>query len=260
MVTAGIDVGSLTAKAVIMEYETRRVIGSHLMPTGHDPSRSGLRVLSGALDAAGICADDIHASVGTGYGRVAIEGVDWRITEISCHARGAWHIEPGTKTVIDIGGQDAKVIRVDDRGNALDFQMNDRCAAGTGRFFEIMADAMEIDLADFGDLAVSSDSPAELSSTCTVFAESEVVGLLAEGRALSDIAAGLCDAVARRIVAMANRLDIEPPLVLCGGVARNRGVREALQRHLGTRVVVPDVPQLVGALGAAVLAGEKAQK
>lgn len=260
MITAGIDIGSLTAKAVVLDSDGGVPLGSHLAPTGHRPADAGVRVLEAAVEDAGIDTEQIEASVGTGYGRVAMEGVDWRITEISCHARGAWHVEPGVKTVIDIGGQDAKVIRVDERGNALDFEMNDRCAAGTGRFFEVMAEAMEIRLDELGGLAVSAEEPAELSSTCTVFAESEVVGLLADGRSIASIAAGLCDAVARRVIAMANRLTVEPPILLCGGVAHNIGVREALQRHLKREVVVPDHPQLVGAIGAAVLAGERMRK
>ena len=208
---------------------------------------------------AGLTRGDIDALVATGYGRIAVEQADWRITEISCHARGARHLLPGVRTVIDLGGQDAKVISLDDDGRPLDFEMNDRCAAGTGRFFELMSVALNVTLPEFGDIALQAQSPAPISNTCTVFAESEVIGLLAEGRSVAEIAAGLCESVARRVLQLANRLHVRGPGVFCGGVAYNRGVLAALRRVMGMEVVVPEQPQLVGALGAALLAVERSQ-
>ena len=258
MITAGVDVGALTTKAVILDWDTGRPLGHYLMPTGPAPQQAGSAALAGALADAGLPAQAIQASVGTGYGRVALQAVDWCITEISCHARGVWHLLPDAHTVIDLGGQDAKVICLDEAGWPLDFEMNDRCAAGTGRFLEVMAAALGVQLQQLGELAAAADSPAPLSSTCTVFAESEVIGLLAENWRVPDIAAGLCQAIAERILQMTNRLQVRPQVVMCGGVALNAGVHRALQRALGMEIAVPPQPQLVGALGAAILAGERA--
>jgi len=258
LVTAGIDIGSLTAKAVILDFEAAGLLGQSLMATGRSPEQAGALVLSNALDDAGLQADAVRASVATGYGRGVMQGVERRITEISCHARGARHVVPGARTVIDLGGQDAKVISLDEMGRPLDFEMNDRCAAGTGRFLEVMAGALDVSVGQFGELANSAETAASLSSTCTVFAESEVIGLLTEGRPVAEIAAGLCNAIAQRTLHMANRLRVEPPVVLCGGVALNAGVRRAIDGALGMEVIVPEGPQLVGALGAALLAGEMA--
>ncbi len=229
------------------------------MPTGSLPAEAAVLVLDAALAEAGLARDGIDALVATGYGRIGVERADWRITEISCHARGARHLLPGVRTVIDLGGQDAKVISLDEDGRPLDFEMNDRCAAGTGRFFELMSAALNLTLPEFGDIALQAQVPAPISNTCTVFAESEVIGLLAEGRSVPDIAAGLCESVARRVLQLANRLHVREPVAFCGGVAYNRGVLGALRQVLGLEVVVPEQPQLVGALGAALLAVERSQ-
>lgn len=257
VITSGIDIGSLTSKAVIFDAGTDNVLGSCLVATGSRPRLAAELALQGALDDAGIPQEAIDAAVGTGYGRNCLDAVNWRITEISCHARGAWHLLPGVRTVVDLGGQDAKVICLDEAGRALDFEMNDRCAAGTGRFLEMMAAALDLSLEELGPLAATAPSVATLSSTCTVFAESEVIGLLAEGRDVSQIAAGLCQAIAHRTMQMTNRLQIQPQVMLCGGVARNTGVRKAMEDALAMPITVPREPQLVGALGAAVLAGER---
>ncbi len=266
MITAGIDVGALTAKAVVLDFDMDRPLrqtqgrplGRCLMPTGASPEQAGGAVLVGALEEAGLEAEAIQASVGTGYGRGAVQGVDWRITEISCHARGAWHLMPDARTVIDLGGQDAKAICLDEAGWPLDFEMNDRCAAGTGRFLEVMAAALDVELEELAALAAGAETTATLSSTCTVFAESEVISLLAESRDVAEIAAGLCETIAQRTLQMTNRLQVRPEVVLCGGVALNAGVHRAMERALDMRIVVPPEPQLVGALGAAILAGERA--
>lgn len=257
MITVGVDVGSLTAKAVIIDSIQCQVLGNALLHTGRSPEMAGQAVWHAALEAAELDMSDIEASVGTGYGRIAVKGVDWRITEISCHARGAVQVVPGVRTVIDLGGQDAKVICLDEEGRPLDFEMNDRCAAGTGRFLEVMSLALDITVDELARLAVNATSVAALSSTCTVFAESEVVGLLAENYPIDAIAAGLCETIAQRTLQMANRMHVLSPVVLCGGVALNAGVRKAMERALGCEVTVPPEPQLVGALGAAILAGER---
>lgn len=257
MITAGIDVGSLTAKAIVYDVVEGRILGRALLSMAHDPALAGDRALQMALDQAGLDRAALSATTATGYGRIALEFATYRITEISCHARGVHHLLPRVRTVIDIGGQDSKVTRLDDAGRALDFEMNDRCAAGTGRFLEVMATALGVDLKGLGDFALASQSPAELSSTCTVFAESEVVGLLAQGRDRADLAAGLCRAVARRVAAMTQRLGLEADLAFTGGVALNAGVRQALADVLEMPVTVPPDPQLTGALGAAILASER---
>ena len=257
MLTAGVDVGSLTAKAVVWDSAAGQVRGRSLLRLAHDPAAAGRLALAEALEQAGLEATDLDAISGTGYGRIALDFVDTRITEISCHARGVHHLLPRTRTALDIGGQDCKVIVLDDAGRALDFEMNDRCAAGTGRFLEVMAGALGVDLAGLSELALSSRAPASLSSTCTVFAESEVIGLLAQGRNRADLAAGLCLAVAQRVVAMTQRTGLLPEIALTGGVALNRAVQEALQRLVATPIVVPADPQLTGALGAALLAAER---
>lgn len=257
MITAGIDVGSLTAKAIVWDAGAQAVLGRALLSMAHDPAQAGATALQTALQQAGLTDADIKASTGTGYGRIALPFVTYRTTEISCHARGVHHLLPAVRTVIDVGGQDSKVTRLDEAGRALDFEMNDRCAAGTGRFLEVMAVALGVELPGLAQLALHSTRPASLSSTCTVFAESEVVGLLAQGRERSDLAAGLCRAVAQRVVAMTQRLGLEPEVAFTGGVALNEGVRQALEQALGLPVIVPPNPQLTGALGAALLAAER---
>lgn len=257
LITAGIDVGSLTAKAIVFDHEAREVVGRSLVSLTQDPAQAGRLALEEALAGAGVREAELAGTTATGYGRIALPFATYRITEISCHARGVHHLLPEVRTVIDVGGQDSKVTRLDDRGRALDFEMNDRCAAGTGRFLEVMAKALGVDLEGLAALALASEAPAALSSTCTVFAESEVVGLLAQGRSCEDLAAGLCQSVARRVVAMVQRLGLEPDVAFTGGVALNEGVREALAQVLGAPITVPADPQLTGALGAALLAAER---
>lgn len=259
MITCGVDVGSLTAKAVVYDSLTGRVCGQALQRTEYNSEVAGREVLQTALEQAGLQFEDLSALTATGYGRVVLEFATYRLTEITCHARGVHHLLPEVRTVIDIGGQDSKVTRLDEQGRPLDFEMNDRCAAGTGRFLEVMAGALGVDLAGLAALALTAHEPVTLSSTCTVFAESEVVGLLAHGRDRAEVAAGLCGAVAQRVVAMARRTGIEHPVAFTGGVALNAGVRRALSDLLGEVVVMPAEPQLTGALGAALLAAERKQ-
>lgn len=259
MITGGVDVGSLTAKAVIYDHTRNCVCGQALRRTEYNSETAGHEVLQAALLQAEVGRDELTAITATGYGRVALDFATYRLTEITCHARGVHHLLPAVRTVFDIGGQDSKVTRLDGHGRPLDFEMNDRCAAGTGRFLEVMAEALGVDLAGLAELALTAPAAITLSSTCTVFAESEVVGLLAQGHDRGEVAAGLCQAVAQRVVAMGGRLGVESPVAFTGGVALNEGVRRALTRLLEKPVAIPTNPQLTGALGAALLAGERRQ-
>lgn len=255
-IVCGLDIGSLTAKAVVLAVSSLRVLGQALVTGTTNPEEAGERALREALAQAGLQPDDVTTVVGTGYGRGAVSLISGRITEITCHARGVHHLLPQVRTVVDVGGQDSKAIVLDQGGRVLDFEMNDRCAAGTGRFLEVMAAALGTDLAGFVELAEHSGCPAQISSTCTVFAESEVVGLLAQGTPPADVAAGLCAAVAQRVAALVWRLGLQPPVAFTGGVALNDPVATALAAALGVALLRPGAPQMTGALGAALLAAE----
>jgi len=201
---------------------------------------------------------DIGRVVATGYGRAAIEGADETITEITCHARGAYRFNPAACSVIDIGGQDSKVIRIGQGGRVEDFAMNDKCAAGTGRFLEKTSASLGVPLEGIGEAAAAARERLQISSMCTVFAESEVISLVAEGKSVEDILRGLCFAIAIRNKALFTRAGARAPYMMTGGVARNAGVVRALEEILGEQVYVPDEPELAGALGAAILAMDKA--
>ena len=252
---AGIDIGSLTCDAVIID-ETPRILSSAIVLTGARSRNAIESAYNQAIEAAGLNGGKVSGLVSTGYGREQVEGRQKSITEISCHAKGAFFLFPKTSLILDIGGQDSKTIRVSEEGHVMDFAMNDKCAAGTGRFFEVMARALEIDLDDMGALAARSTKSLSISSMCTVFAESEVVSLVARGEKVKDIVAGLCKAVAERTRALAHRVGISPEVTMTGGVAKNLGVVRALEELLGHKFNIPDEPQIVGALGAALYARE----
>ncbi|MCK4323402.1 MAG: 2-hydroxyglutaryl-CoA dehydratase [Armatimonadetes bacterium] len=252
-ITAGVDIGSLTAKAVVVDSVTHEILGDALAPTGHQPPVAGEHVLRQALQEADVSLDNIDRLVATGYGRASIKAADQRFTEISCLAAGIHHLLPEVRTAVDIGGQDSKVITLDEAGCAEGFALNDRCAAGTGRFLEVMAEALGVEIAQLGRLSLRAEQPAQFSSTCTVFAESELVGMLAEGKSRDNIAAGLSGVVAHQVVVLMSQLRYQPPFALVGGVAKNQGVRAALEELLETDVRVPDQPQMVCALGAALM-------
>lgn len=253
----GVDVGSVTAKAVVYDSDANQVLASALKPTGWHPRERGLEIFREALEQARVEEHQVGCVVGTGYGRAQLPFACHTTTEITCHATAVRHLVPGARTVIDVGGQDCKVIALDPDGRVRDFAMNDRCAAGTGRFLEVMARALEVDLDGFGRLALASDRPAAVSSMCTVFAESEVISLLAGGAALEDVVAGIHEAIAKRILAMGSKVGIEGKVVLSGGGGRNVGLRRALERNLGYSVEVSPHPQLAGALGAALVAASR---
>ncbi len=252
IITAGIDVGSLSTDAVILG--DNRVLAYSIVPTLADSSSAAVNAYEIALKSAGLRREDIASVVATGYGRGSVEFASRTVTEITCHAVGARRLFPEAAGVIDIGGQDSKVIRLSADGKVEDFLMNDKCAAGTGRFLEVMARSLGAEPDKLGDLAARSTGDIRISSTCTVFAESEVVALVAKGVPKEDIVRGLHRAVAERIYGMVARLRARPPFVMTGGVAKNSGVVDAIEELLQTRVLLPDEPQVVGALGAAIIA------
>jgi predicted CoA-substrate-specific enzyme activase len=250
MLNAGIDVGSLTAKCAILD--SQRVLGYRVIRVSSDLKRTARRIFDETLDQLSLEEREIDQVVATGYGRKGVEFADKIVTEISCHARGANLLLPEARTVIDIGGQDSKVIALDDKGKVLRFAMNDKCAAGTGRFLEVMADALDVDVSDLGDLSLMAGKEVNISSTCTVFAESEVIGHLANNEPVEEIVAGIHDAIAARIVSLARRVELKERVVLTGGVAKNLGVKRALEQRLKTEILIPQEPQVIGAIGAAL--------
>lgn len=250
---AGVDSGSASTDAVILD-RAGKIVGSAILPTGAGASAGANKALEAAMREAGIERRDIGAVVSTGYGRDHIADGNASLTEITCHARGAHHLFPGVCTIIDIGGQDSKVIRLDENGQVINFVMNDKCAAGTGRFLELMARTLEMTLPEMSQRGRRWKKQVTISSMCTVFAESEVVSLIADNTDPADIIHGLNMAVANKTASLITRLGGQPAYVMTGGVAMNRGVVEALEEKLKTEILVPREAQLCGALGAALFA------
>ena len=250
---AGIDSGSTSTDVVILDREDRMITGI-ILPTGAGAAIGAERALEQALEAAHLTREDIDAIVTTGYGRTAISEGDKSITEITCHARGAHFLDPSVRTVIDIGGQDSKVIRLDENGNVVNFVMNDKCAAGTGRFLEMMARTMEMNLDEMSKAGLSYQEDITISSMCTVFAESEVVSLIAQNKPTDDIVHGLNKAVASKTVSLVKRVGGEERYMMTGGVSKNLGLVKTLEEKLGAPLIVSDQAQLCGALGAALFA------
>ena len=255
MYTCGIDVGSVSAEAVILSRQDgKNDIAAYIIsPTGGDSKEAATNVFNLALEKSGLSAGDITSVVATGYGRLNIPFATKNITEISCHARGVINYFPGVRTVIDIGGQDSKVIKLDSKGNPIDFLMNDKCAAGTGRFLEVMAKALDIDLRNFAEIFAGTSQKVDISSTCTVFAESEIVSLIGHGVGKNSIVKGLVYSITSRIISMVERIGLEEPVCMTGGVAKNLAVVSALEEKLNLKIKVPQEPQITGALGAALL-------
>jgi predicted CoA-substrate-specific enzyme activase len=253
MIYAGIDAGSRTIKVVLLDTDNMQVIAKAMIDQGVEQDKLTSELFKTVLKKKGLSKKDVTAIVATGYGRNAVSIADTTITEITCHAVGVRRLSPEARTVIDIGGQDSKLVRLDESGKVRDFAMNDRCAAGTGRFLEVVAQRLGVELESLGQMAVKSHNPAAISSMCVVFAETEIVGLLAAGTASEDIVAGVQAAIAGRITAMAGgRIDL--PIIFTGGVAMVSGMDAALQSALGKSVTVSPEPQMTGALGAAILA------
>ena len=251
MPVAGVDVGSVAAKAVIFDPQSRSLLGKAVLPTGWNAREAGEKALAaGCADAGGIAASRI---VGTGYGRISLPFADKVVTEITCHARGAVHLFPGTGVVLDIGGQDSKVISTAPDGSVQDFLMNDKCAAGTGRFLQVLSGILGMELAELGE-AAGRGKPAAISSMCAVFAETEIIGLLARGTPPADIAAGVFRSIARRMRGLAARIPLRGECTFTGGLATSPSFSRLLSEELGVPVNVPEYPQLVGAIGAALIA------
>ena len=253
--TMGIDIGSTTSKCVVLRDGSEIVATS--LYTGGIGTASPDRARAEAMVVAGLKQGELKASAATGYGRNRVENVDHNVSELSCHALGAHMIFPEVRTIIDIGGQDAKVISLSETGKMKDFLMNDKCAAGTGRFLDVMANVLQIPVDGMANLAAEASVPAQISSTCTVFAESEVISQLANGTPMPDILAGICESVASRTASLAKRIPIVPEVTMSGGVAQNAAVRDALARHLGVEICFSKLAQLFGAIGAARYAYEK---
>jgi predicted CoA-substrate-specific enzyme activase len=254
-IVAGVDIGSTTAKAVILK--NGEFLLGRIEPTGSNPAHAGREIMESAIIDSGYDKSLLGFTVVTGYGRVSASFADKTVTEITCHGRGAHFVSPDIKTVIDIGGQDSKVISVDSSGKVVDFVINDKCASGTGRFLESAAQlVLHVPLEDLGNLSAASTEICKISSMCTVFAQTEIISLLAAGESKENIIAGLHSSIAGRVGTMANRLGVKPVVMMTGGVAKNSGVKYALEQELGTEIIVPtDIdPQLIGALGAALIA------
>ena len=259
---AGVDIGSVTTKAVIIN-DKEEALAFFMMPTGYDRHESGTEVLKRALEKTRKSNEDIKYIVSTGYGRRAFTSSDKVLPEIVCHARGTKRLFPEVRTIIDIGGQDSKVIELDENGMVTRFEMNDKCAAGTGRFLEVLAERiLNLHIDELGPFALRSNQPCILSSVCTVFAESEIISLLSENKPKEDIAYGISRAIAKRVISMGTggQIDYEEPIVFSGGVARNVGVAKALEEELKKSILPPENPQLPAALGAAIYAREHCEK
>ena len=249
----GVDVGSLFTDVVVTD-EYANVLGTAITMTGASSARAAERAMKKAIEKAGISIAEVACIVGTGYGRTAVPSAEKTVTEISCHAMGARHLFPDCRTVIDIGGQDSKVIRVGPGAKVQNFNMNDKCAAGTGRFLEVMAAKLEITLEDLGRLSLSAAGEVAVSSVCTVFAETEIVSLVAQNHPLEEIIRGLHRSVVNRVMSMVRSVGMEGPYTISGGVAKNPGVVALFAEALGETPAVSSEPQLVGALGAALIA------
>lgn len=251
----GVDIGSSATKAAAVDGQGQ-VLGAAVVPMG-----TGTRGSAAALEELrarfGLLPEDCANVVATGYGRMNYQGASEQLSEIICHAKGVKKVLPTVRTIIDIGGQDSKAIQLSERGNIEQFVMNDKCAAGTGRFLEVMCRVVDIGLDEMGQVSRQSKQALTISNTCAVFAESEVISRLSEGRDIPDVIAGIHMAVAKRVAGLVLRVGLRPDVALTGGVAKNSGIADALGRELGVDLLIPSQPQLTGALGAALFALER---
>ncbi|MBB6214145.1 putative CoA-substrate-specific enzyme activase [Anaerosolibacter carboniphilus] len=254
MFSIGIDVGSVAAKAAV--FDGQNIIAKEIIPTGWSPRESGATLFDQLLKIAQIEKHQIKKIVGTGYGRIALPFIDKKVTEITCHGRGAHFIDSGIRTVIDIGGQDSKVIKLDAKGNVVDFIMNDKCAAGTGRFLQVMAHALEMDVSELSYIGKDA-SPQNVNSMCTVFAESEVISLMANGASKESIAAGLLESVCKKTYSLIGKVGTADKVFFSGGVSKSPLLKELLSKRIGTEIISSDVSQFLGAIGAAVIGYEE---
>ena len=256
MYVLGVDSGSTSTNAVILD-ENKKIVAFDVVRTGAKSGESADKVLQNVLDKAGISKDQLAAIISTGYGRVSIPYADENVTEISCHGRGAHYFNPAVRTILDIGGQDSKAIRLSETGEVVDFVMNDKCAAGTGRFLEMMARTLEIDISQLGPISAQWKENIEITSMCTVFAESEVISLIAQNKEKADIAHGLHNAIAGKAYSLLRRVGLNEAYMMTGGVAKNPGVVKAVEERIGSKLYICEEPEIVGALGAALYALER---
>lgn len=256
---AGIDVGSTQTKGIIVN-ERLEIVGRSLIDTGANVTRAAERSFNEALIEASLKREEVAYVVGTGYGRYKVAFGDAQITEISCHAKGACFVFPGTRTVIDMGGQDAKGIKVGEGGEVKDFVMNDKCAAGTGRFLANAAEAVGLPLGKIGEISLQAKNPVRLTTVCTVFVESDIMSYLAQGKKIEDILGGVHSAIAARTISLVRRVGIEEEVTFTGGVSLNVGMVRALEEKLGMKLNVSPESHFVGALGASLFALERAMK
>jgi predicted CoA-substrate-specific enzyme activase len=255
MFFGGVDVGSLSADAVIMD--NGKIMTYSVLPTGGDSTGAAYKAMEAALGQAGLRLEDIAVTVATGYGRVNVPFAKENITEISCHARGAHWLFPSARTILDMGGQDCKAIRCDEKGKVADFAMNEKCAAGTGRYLEIIAEVLEMGLEQIGPRSLEVKQEVGISSACAVFARSEVLSLIRKGVPPNDVLGGVHEAIVRRVHGLIMRVGIEKDFIITGGIAKNIGVVRRLEEKMGLDVKIPEEPQMVGALGAALFAMER---
>jgi len=249
----GVDVGSTQTKAVIINEE-REIVGRSLVDTGANVVQAAENAFREALASSGIQEEEVEYVIGTGYGRYRVTFGNTQVTEISCHGRGAVHMFPNTRTVVDMGGQDTKAIRVSDTGEILDFCMNDKCAAGTGRFLGAASAALDIPLDELGPTALQAERPVKISTTCTVFAESEVLSWLGKGKKIEDILLGVHQSIAHRSIGLLRRVGIEDEVTFTGGVAKNTGMVQAMEDGMKLKLNVSQESHYMGALGAALFA------
>lgn len=255
MFFAGVDVGSLSADTVIMD--DGKVVAYSVLPTGGDSTNAAYKAMEVALNQGALQLEDMAYTVATGYGRVNVPFARENVTEISCHARGAHWLFPSTRTILDMGGQDCKAIRCDEQGNVVDFAMNEKCAAGTGRYLEIIAEVLEMRLEEIGPRSLEAKQEVGISSACAVFARSEVLSLVRKGVPKNDVLGGIHEAIVRRVLSLIMRVGIEKDFIITGGIAKNIGVVRRLEKRMGLDAKIPTEPQIVGALGAALFAEER---
>lgn len=253
MFSVGIDAGSVATKGVLFNGE---IVETVIIPTGWSPKSASEEVFKTLVKNACIAKDEVKKIIGTGYGRISMDFVDKTITEITCHAKGAYFINKDTRTILDIGGQDSKVISLDQDGNVVDFLMNDKCAAGTGRFLQVMTNLLGEDIEKLDDLAVDA-TPENITSMCTVFAESEVISLLANGASKESVAAGIIQSIANRAAALLSKISVDDQVAFTGGVAKSNVLKEVIEEKIEKPIYIAQDSQIVGALGAAVIGWDK---
>lgn len=256
MIYAGIDAGSRAVKIVIYDKRKKAIIDKAIADQAVKQEEEAVKLYNSLLKKNGISSKDISFVIATGYGRDNLQIADDTVTEITCHAKGVKFLNPNVRSIIEIGGQDSKIIKLDEEGAVRDFSMNDRCAAGTGRFLEVVAERLNVPLNKLGEYAIKSESPAPISSMCVVFAESEIIGLLSIGTSPEDIIAGVQNSIAKRLLSMSGK-NLPSPIVFTGGVALVPGMEKILKDTVGNDLTVSQSPQLTGALGAALIASTR---